>query len=83
MKIAKGMVVRSIAGHDKGCIYIVLSYDSTSVTICDGKRKKVVSPKKKNIKHIELINYIFDETIFKSDRSIRKALSQYRCSNRD
>lgn len=83
MKIAKGMVVRSTAGHDKDCIYIVLSCDDASVTICDGKRKKIASPKRKNIKHIESKNYIFDETIFKSDRSIRKALSQYRLSNRD
>ena len=46
-------VVRSVAGHDKGKFYIVVSEDEKNVFLCDGKTNLLSSPKKKKKKHIE------------------------------
>lgn len=50
-----GDIAISLAGHDKGKMYVILSVDQDTVWLCDGKYKKKSSPKKKNIKHIQVI----------------------------
>lgn len=80
MEITRGTVIKSMAGHDKGNIYTVLSNNEKSVMICDGKKRKLDCLKKKNIKHIEATNYVINEKFLISDCSIRKALSKYRCN---
>lgn len=42
----------SIKGHDKGNVFLVVSIDKTRAQIVDGKKRKVLSPKTKNIKHL-------------------------------
>ena len=51
MEFAKGMVVRSIAGHDSGSWLVVMSLENGFAFVADGKERKVEKPKKKNIKH--------------------------------
>ncbi|MCL1903503.1 MAG: KOW domain-containing RNA-binding protein [Oscillospiraceae bacterium] len=66
----------SSAGHDKGSWYAVVAREAGVVYIADGRRRKLKSPKRKNIKHIELTN----KTIrldFYTDKSLRKALWGY------
>lgn len=52
MEFAKGMVVRSIAGHDSGSWLVVMSLENGFAFVADGKERKVEKPKKKNIKHL-------------------------------
>ena len=49
----RGSVVVSLAGHDKGKLYIVLQCDDSFALICDGKTKKLLKPKRKNIRHLK------------------------------
>ncbi len=52
MEFAKGMVVRSIAGHDSGSWLVVMRLENGFAFVADGKERKVEKPKKKNIKHL-------------------------------
>lgn len=51
-----GRLVLSTAGHDKGTVLCVLHQDGEFVYLADGRRRKVQKPKRKKLKHIELIN---------------------------
>ena len=51
-----GKMVISKAGHDKDEIYFVLSVDKNMALVTDGKYKTIEKPKKKNIKHLQIIN---------------------------
>jgi ribosome biogenesis protein Nip4 len=57
-----GCFARSLAGHDKCTVYVIICADNEYVYLSDGKNKSVDSPKKKKRKHIQIINKK-DETI--------------------
>ena len=52
-----GYFATSLAGHDKGLTYVI-----TGVDVTDGRLRQVDEPKKKKLKHIQLIK-ICDDTI--------------------
>lgn len=60
-----GYFARSIAGHDKGCVYLVIDENENRVTVCDGTYKTIASPKNKNVKHIQIIKKKIDEDVLK------------------
>ncbi|MBE7029993.1 MAG: hypothetical protein E7409_01035 [Ruminococcaceae bacterium] len=62
-----GEFVYAKAGRDKGKCFIVLSIDGEYLYLCDGKARKVSTPKKKKVKHVELTGT--------SDEFIRNKLS--------
>lgn len=80
-----GKFAFSKAGHDKDVIYVVVAQEGSLVWLCDGRLKTLEKPKKKNIKHIQIINRTVDEellgrlinkeTIF--DEQIKYAIKQY------
>ncbi len=50
-----GTICTSAQGRDKGASYAVISIESPSfVLVVDGIRRKLDSPKRKNIKHLTL-----------------------------
>ena len=51
-----GCFARSIAGHDKGTVYVIISADAEYVYLSDGRLKTIDKPKKKKIKHMQLAN---------------------------
>lgn len=53
MEIKAGSVVISSAGHDKGRMMLVVGADGGRVLVADGKERKLGTPKKKNIRHIQ------------------------------
>ncbi len=53
-----GMLAYSKAGHDKGNLYVIMKADHEYVYLVDGIHKKLSNPKKKKIKHIQIINEI-------------------------
>jgi len=51
-----GMLVQSLQGRDKGELYIVVNSEPGYVYLSNGTTKPIESPKKKNLKHVRLIN---------------------------
>ena len=77
MEIERGSLVYSIAGRDKGTLFLVLKKDGDFVYLADGDLRKVENPKKKRLKHVNKTNTLIDvefENISNSD--IRKSLSK-------
>lgn len=55
-----GKFATSKAGHDKDKLYVILARDEKYVYLVDGKYKTAASPKKKSIKHIQIVNQTVD-----------------------
>ncbi|MGL5511783.1 MAG: KOW domain-containing RNA-binding protein [Sporomusa sp.] len=52
--ISLGHIVISSAGRDADHAYVVLGwYKPQTLLVADGRGRKVVSPKKKNVKHVK------------------------------
>lgn len=51
-----GQLVRSLAGHDKGQIFVVVEIEEDYIWLADGKSRLLTNPKKKKIRHIQKIN---------------------------
>ena len=72
-------VVMSLAGHDKGVLYIVVGENDNKLLLCDGKNKTLESPKSKNKKHLKeigkvnlsLYNPLYDAHIRKELKRIK------------
>lgn len=76
MDIIKGSIVRAKAGRDKGGYFVVTDIcDEKRVMICDGKRRKVTSPKCKNIIHLEPTSVVLNE--FTTNRQIKNYLKSF------
>lgn len=81
-QIVEGCLCKSIKGHDKNTVYVLIRIGK-EVLLCDGKFKKLCNPKKKNFKHIEVIDYI-DEVLEKKiavnnvhDEDIKYSIKNY------
>jgi ribosomal protein L14E/L6E/L27E len=88
--LTKGQIVISKDGRDKNYLFIIVSLEDQYVFLVDGKLRKLANPKKKKIKHIQIIKYV--DEIIKSklenneyilDSDIRKALLNYKETFRD
>lgn len=49
-----GMFARSLAGHDKGNLYIIVSREEQFAWVADGRLRTLEKPKKKKWKHIQV-----------------------------
>ncbi len=84
LEAKKGYFVQSLAGHDKGKIYIIESVKEEYVYLVDGKYKLLDSPKKKKKKHVQ-ITYKIDRELEEKlnagltvrDEDIKKAIKHY------
>ncbi|NLO35012.1 MAG: hypothetical protein GX112_01505 [Clostridiaceae bacterium] len=54
--IRPGMVVRSVAGHDKNSSYLVLQTAADRVWLCDGSSRPVSKLKLKNVRHVRIVD---------------------------
>lgn len=50
-----GFLAYSLAGHDKGELYLIIEERKDSVYVVDGAVRTLDRPKKKNKKHIQII----------------------------
>lgn len=75
--IELGNVVKSIAGRDKGNLFVVVGIDENEnyIYLVDGDIRKVENPKRKKIKHIELTNY-YDQNLADRIGKKRKITNQ-------
>lgn len=79
-----GQLARSIAGRDKGRLMVVIDIiDNEYVYVADGDLRRVENPKKKKIKHLQLMNKRLDFVAEKRNNrrkiyndEIRKALKE-------
>ena len=77
MNITKASVVRSVAGHDKGDIYCVLLCENGFALLVNGKTKKLTNPKRKSVKHLEVLpGTQLCDADFQSDKRIRRLLRE-------
>lgn len=70
------MLIRSVAGHDKGWLYIVLRREGDFVYVADGKHHTLDSPKKKRLKHVVKMPGETDVSLLGCDAHVRKAIKQ-------
>lgn len=59
MKVSKpslGGIVRSLQGRDKGKLYVICDIVGTAVMLADGVVRTLENPKRKNLKHVYLLN---------------------------
>ena len=49
-----GMMARSLAGHDKGKVYMILDVKEPLVYLLDGKHRTLDHTKKKTNKHVQI-----------------------------
>ncbi len=78
-RVEAGMFARSRAGHDKGRLYLIWKTQGESVWLIDGDKRPLAKPKKKNLRHIQIIHRIPKcrdlERI--SDDAVKRAVRQY------
>lgn len=74
------LLAKSLAGHDKGKLYYVVSEDEGFVYLVNGKTKLLENPKRKKLMHVQLIKKLPDEITemnIGDDSDIRKLLKAY------
>lgn len=76
MELKKGLIVKSLKGHDKGDLLMIADFDEKRVLLSDGKQRKLAKPKAKNPKHIELTKLEVDIKAVDTDRKLRKTLNK-------
>lgn len=76
-KFEKGMLAKSLAGHDEGNLYIIVETDQKYVYLSDGKIRTLDRPKRKRKKHVQLIlkKYNVSEA---DDTAIKKILKDWK-----
>ena len=60
-----GRLVKSLAGHDRGRLFIILKEEAEYVYLADGKTRTVTKPKRKKKKHVQ-ISRTGDEVIMEA-----------------
>ncbi len=73
------MYARSLAGHDKGKLYVIIQLDETYAYLADGDHRPAERPKKKKWKHIQPDHHIYEklkgsETTQALNQLIREAI---------
>ena len=53
-EVQLAQLVRSLAGRDKGELYLVVAMDGAWVWVADGRGRGIGKPKKKNRRHLQL-----------------------------
>ena len=79
------VLARSLAGHDKNEIYVIIGEEGGSVLLVNGENRTLDKPKKKKYKHLQPIKSLPKEVkdLEKDDMTdadIKKVLKTYRIS---
>ncbi len=77
----KGTVVRSMAGHDKGDLFLLLKEEGEFFFLVNGRQRKLSSPKKKKKRHVTAINACssvpeWEISVPQSDKEVRRILAR-------
>lgn len=82
MNYEAGMLAWSRAGHDKDKLYVIVKTEGEYVYLSDGRLKPVGHPKKKKIRHIQIVRQIPEELLGLNietikNEEIRKAIRRF------
>lgn len=61
----------SLAGHDRGKLYVIVRADEEYAWLCDGRLRPLENPKKKKWKHIQVMKQIPEELKASDWKSMR------------
>ena len=82
----RGMMAWSLAGHDRGKLYVIAGVEEKYAWLCDGDIRPLEKPKKKNRKHIQIIKQlpkeiteVFTQENFRNEE-IKRAIQLYQKS---
>lgn len=81
-----GWMAKSLAGHDKNKIYIIIEETDDTVMLVDGECRPLLKPKLKKKKHIQVIKKTVDEALVSAiregkpcrDEEIKRAIKLYK-----
>ncbi len=73
----KGEAVISLQGRDKDKYYIIVEVQGDRVLVADGVKRKLNSPKIKNVKHLRLLPRNISEEGIKWDKSFDVRVAHY------
>ena len=82
----RGEFARSLSGHDKGELYIIIEEHEDFLMLCDGRLKPLEKLKKKNLKHVQIVKkHIYNEEIIEKlqrnerlyNEEIKRAIKLY------
>lgn len=78
-----GLIVRSLAGRDKGRVLCVVGAEGEYLYLSDGKHRKLAAPKRKKRKHTEVLGALAlrqdaGTAIPLSNEQLRRALAAFR-----
>lgn len=76
MTAERGRIVKASAGRDAGNYFVITDVKENYVLIADGKRRKLSSPKRKNLNHLGFTDNIIDLNDI-TDKKLRNVLSRY------
>ena len=71
-----GKFATSKAGHDKNQLYVIVATEGDFVFLCDGRLKRMECPKRKRLKHIQLINKTVDEALLQKLTNHEKIMDE-------
>ena len=77
IRYEKGMLAKSLAGHDEGNVYIIVETDQRYVYLVDGKARTLDRPKRKRKKHVQLISKKYNMS-GADDTAIKKILKDWK-----
>ncbi len=84
MDVLRGQIVKSKAGRDKGDLFIVLRVEGEYVYMANGDGRKVDTPKRKKLKHLQLTETVSEfvsnklsQTDKVTNNEVRIALAEY------
>ena len=77
MPLARGQIVRSKAGRDKGDFLAVVGNENGCVTVCDGKGRPLENPKRKNEKHLAPTKSFLSDEQLLTNKSVRNGLREF------
>ena len=71
----KGSVVLATAGRDAGGLYVVLERTEKECLLADGRKRRLDTPKRKNLRHVHLTALRLGPEQYATDRRLRCALA--------
>lgn len=76
--ITPGMLAVSRSGHDKDTLYYIVKADGRFVWLSDGRLKPVEAPKKKSLRHIQVIRKGTEgQPEHLTDEAVKRIIKQY------
>jgi hypothetical protein len=77
---------RSMAGHDRDSLYLLMDQEGRLCFLCDGKTRPLNHPKKKNRAHVQIITHLpvrirEEMAQITSDADVRRILRSYQKMN--